>query len=196
MKAFIVKSYGKKGEDVVNLNYAAVDRGGEYKELTVDPAWANLADDAVVEDNAPAFVKEVVRPMNAQAGDLLKVSDFVKFGTTNGHWDSGTAAYDKRGVEAFVPEWNPENCIQCNKCAFCCPHAAIRPFVLDDEEAAKFEGKTIDMLAPKAMKGMHFRIEPSVLDCLSAAATAPMSARARRVRRPSRWCRSTPTLPR
>ncbi len=166
MKAFIVKSYGKKGEDVVNLNYAAVDRGGEYKELTVDPAWANLADDAVVEDNAPAFVKEIVRPMNAQAGDLLKVSDFVKFGTTNGHWDSGTAAYDKRGVEAFVPEWNPENCIQCNKCAFCCPHAAIRPFVLDDEEAAKFEGKTIDMLAPKAMKGMHFRIEPSVLDCL------------------------------
>ena len=166
MKAFIVKSYGKKGEDIVNLNYAAVDRGGEYKELTVDPAWANLADDAVAEDNAPAFVKEVVRPMNAQAGDLLKVSDFVKFGTTNGHWDSGTAAYDKRGVEAFVPEWNPENCIQCNKCAFCCPHAAIRPFVLDDEEAAKFEGKTIDMLAPKAMKGMHFRIEPSVLDCL------------------------------
>ncbi len=166
MKAFIVKSYGKKGEDVVNKNYAAVDRGGEYKELTVDPAWANLPDDAEVEDDAPAFVKEIVRPMNAQAGDLLKVSDFVKFGTTDGTWQSGTAAYDKRGVEAFVPVWNPENCIQCNKCAFCCPHAAIRPFVLDEEEAKDFEAPTVEMKAPKQMKGMQFRIETSVLDCL------------------------------
>lgn len=166
MKAFIVKSYGKKGEDVVNKNYAAVDRGGEYKELTVDPEWANLPDDAEVEDDAPAFVKEIVRPMNAQAGDLLKVSDFVKFGTTDGTWQSGTAAYDKRGVEAFVPVWNPENCIQCNKCAFCCPHAAIRPFVLDEEEAKGFEAPTVEMKAPKQMKGMQFRIETSVLDCL------------------------------
>lgn len=166
MKAFIVKSYGKKGEDVVNKNYAAVDRGGEYKELTVDPKWANLPNDAEVEDDAPAFVKEIVRPMNAQAGDLLKVSDFVKFGTTDGTWQSGTAAYDKRGVEAFVPVWNPENCIQCNKCAFCCPHAAIRPFVLDEEEAKGFEAPTVEMKAPKQMKGMQFRIETSVLDCL------------------------------
>lgn len=166
MKAFIVKSYGKKGEDVVNKNYAAVDRGGEYKELTVDPEWANLPNDAEVEDDAPAFVKEIVRPMNAQAGDLLKVSDFVKFGTTDGTWQSGTAAYDKRGVEAFVPVWNPENCIQCNKCAFCCPHAAIRPFVLDEEEAKGFEAPTVEMKAPKQMKGMQFRIETSVLDCL------------------------------
>ena len=166
MKKFIVKSYGKKGQDVVDKNYAAVDRGGEYKELTVDPAWANLPDDAAKEDDAPAFVKEIVRPMNAQSGDLLKVSDFVKYDTTDGRWEIGTAAYDKRGVEAFVPDWNSDNCIQCNKCAYVCPHACIRPFVMDDQEVAGFDGKSIDVLAPKALKGMHFRIETSVLDCL------------------------------
>ena len=166
MKKFIVKSYGKKGEDIVNMNYAAVDRGGEYKELTVDPAWANLPEDDKKEDDAPAFVKELVRPMNAQSGDLLKVSDFVKNGTVDGTWQNGTAAYEKRGVEAMVPVWNPENCIQCNKCAFVCPHAAIRPFVLDDKEAESFKSTTLEVKAPKALKGMHFRIEVSVLDCL------------------------------
>ena len=168
MKKFIVKSYGKKGEDVVNMNYAAVDRGGEYKQLTVDPAWANLPDDAEKQDDAPTFVKELVRPINAQAGDLLKVSDFVKHNTVDGSWDNGTAAYEKRGVEAFVPVWNLENCIQCNKCAYVCPHAAIRPFVLNDDELSKFNSDftTIEMKAPATMKGMHFRIEVSVLDCL------------------------------
>ena len=166
MKAAIVKSYGNKGEDVVNMNYAAVDRGGEYKQLAIDAAWANLADDAVVEDDAPAFVKELVRPINAQAGDLLKVSDFIKHDTVDGSWQVGTAAYEKRGVEAFVPQWNADNCIQCNKCAYVCPHAAIRPFVLTDEELKGFQGTTLEMKAPAAMKGMHFVIEPSVLDCL------------------------------
>ena len=166
MKKFIVKSYGNKGEDVVNMNYAAVDRGNEYKQLAVDAAWANLADDAVVEDDAPAFVKELVRPINAQAGDLLKVSDFVKHDTVDGSWMVGTSAYEKRGVEAFVPVWNSENCIQCNKCAYVCPHAAIRPFVLTDDELANFDIASIEMKAPAAMKGMHFVIEPSVLDCL------------------------------
>ena len=166
MKKFIVKSYGKKGQDVVDKNYAAVDRGGEYKQLTVDPAWANLPDDAVTEDDAPAFVKELVRPINAQAGDLLKISDFTKHNTVDGTWQNGTSAYEKRGVEAFVPQWNAENCIQCNKCAYVCPHAAIRPFVLTDDELKGFNGTTLEMKAPAAMKGMHFVIEPSVLDCL------------------------------
>ena len=166
MKKFIVKSYGKKGQDVVDKNYAAVDRGGEFKQLAIDPAWANLADDVKVEDDAPAFVKEIVRPINAQAGDLLKVSDFIKHDTVDGTWQNGTAAYEKRGVEAFVPKWDAENCIQCNKCAYVCPHAAIRPFVLNDEELKGFDGTTIEMKAPAAMKGMHFVIEPSVLDCL------------------------------
>jgi pyruvate-ferredoxin/flavodoxin oxidoreductase len=166
MKAFIVKSYGKKGEDIVKMNYAAVDRGGEYKQLTVDPAWANLPEDDDEQGDAPAFVKELVRPINAQAGDLLKVSDFVKHDTVDGTWKNGTAAYEKRGVEAMVPVWNSENCIQCNKCSFVCPHACIRPFVLDEEEAKGFEAPTLNLLAPKALKGMNFRIQVSVLDCL------------------------------
>ena len=167
MKKFIVKSYGSKGQDIIDKNYAAVDRGGEYKKFDVDPAWANLPDDAAVEDDAPAFVKEVVRPINAQAGDLLPVSTYVNFGTTDGSWEVGTSAYEKRGVEAFVPVWNKENCIQCNQCAYICPHAAIRPFVLTDDELAGFDGlETLEMKAPAAMKGMHFIIEPSVLDCL------------------------------
>jgi pyruvate-ferredoxin/flavodoxin oxidoreductase len=166
MKAFAKKSYGKKGDDVVNMNYQAVDRGGEYKTLTVDPSWANLPDDAQVEDDAPAFVKELVRPINAQKGIDLKVSDFVKFDTVDGTWMNGTAAYEKRGVEAFVPVWNVENCIQCNKCSFVCPHAAIRPFVLTDDELKGFNGQTQEIKAPAALKGMHFVIEPSPLDCL------------------------------
>ncbi len=164
MKKFIVKSYGKKGEDVVNKNYAAVDRGGEYHTLTVDPAWANLPDDPKPVNDDPAFINEVVRPINAQDGDLLPVSAFK--GIEDGTWYSGTAKYEKRGVANFVPVWNSENCIQCNKCAFVCPHAAIRPFVLTDEEMAKFDFDAITMKAPKAMAGMHFRIETSVLDCL------------------------------
>ena len=164
MKKFIVKSYGKKGEDVVNKNYAAVDRGGEYKTLAVDPAWANLPDDAKAENNDPAFINEVVRPINAQDGDLLPVSAFK--GIEDGTWYQGTSKYEKRGVAAFVPEWNPENCIQCNKCAYVCPHASIRPFVLDAEEMKGFNAPVIEMKAPAAMKGMNFRIQVSVMDCL------------------------------
>ena len=166
MKAFIVKSYGKKGQDVVDKNYAAVDRGGEYKELAVDPVWAKLPADEDKDGDVPAFIKEIVRPINAQSGDLLKVSDFVKNDTVDGTWKNGTAAFEKRGVAAFVPVWNADNCIQCNKCAYCCPHATIRPFVLDDNEKAGFEGTTMDILAPKQLKGMQFRIQVDVLDCL------------------------------
>ena len=164
MKKFIVKSYGKKGEDVVNKNYAAVDRGGEYKELAVDPAWANLAADAAQPNDDPAFINEVVRPINAQDGDLLKVSAFKDI--EDGTWPQGTAAYEKRGVAAFVPTWNADNCIQCNKCAYVCPHASIRPFVLDAEEMKGFNAPVIEMKAPAAMKGMNFRIQVSVMDCL------------------------------
>ena len=164
MKKFIVKSYGKKGEDVVNKNYAAVDRGGEYQQLTIDPAWANLEIEAPAANNDPAFINEIVRPINAQDGDLLKVSAFK--GIEDGTWYQGTAKYEKRGVGAFVPTWNADNCIQCNKCAYVCPHAAIRPFVMDDTEVAGIKGATIEMKAPAAMKGMHFRMQVDVMDCL------------------------------
>ena len=165
MKKFIVKSYAKKGEDVVNKNYAAVDRGGEYHTLTVDPAWANLPDDPKPVNDDPAFINEVVRPINAQDGDLLPVSAFK--GIEDGTWYSGTAKYEKRGVANFVPVWNSENCIQCNKCAFVCPHAAIRPFVMDADEAAGIDAAKIDVLAPAQIKGMKFRIQVDVLDCLA-----------------------------
>lgn len=164
MKKFIVKSYGKKGEDVVNKNYAAVDRGGEYQQLFVDPAWASLPDDEAVENNDPAFINEVVRPINAQDGDMLKVSAFK--GIEDGTWYQGTSKYEKRGVAAFVPVWNAENCIQCNQCAYVCPHASIRPFVLDTTEMEGAAFTTLDVKAPATMKGMKFRMQVDVLDCL------------------------------
>ena len=164
MKKFIVKSYGRKGEDVVNKNYQAVDRGSEYQQLTIDPAWANLPADAEEERDEPAFISKIVRPINAQQGDKLPVSAYEC--SVDGTWQQGTAAYDKRGVAAFVPVWKSENCIQCNKCAFVCPHATIRPFVLNEEELKGFKGKTIDIKAPAALKGMHFVQQVDVLDCL------------------------------
>ena len=162
MKKFIVKSYGRKGEDVVNKNYAAVDRGGEYKQLTVDPAWADLPDDPRATNGDPAFINEVVRTINAQDGDQLPVSAFK--GREDGTWMQGTAYYEKRGVATFVPEWNMDNCIQCNQCAYVCPHAAIRPFVLDEEEQ---KGANFPQLKAqgKMFAGMNFRIQVDVLDC-------------------------------
>ena len=164
MKKFIVKSYGKKGEDVVNKNYEAVDRGGEYKTLAVDPAWVNLPEDEKVVRDEPAFISELVRTINAQNGDLLPVSAFKV--SEDGTWQQGTAAYEKRGVATFVPKWNSENCIQCNKCSFVCPHASIRPFVLDENEKGGFEAATLEMKAPATLKGMHFRMQVDVMDCL------------------------------
>ncbi|MDR0573083.1 MAG: pyruvate:ferredoxin (flavodoxin) oxidoreductase [Tannerella sp.] len=164
MKKFIVKSYGKKGEDIVNKNYAAVDRGGEYKQLIVDPAWANLPDDEAAPNNDPAFINKLVHPINAQDGDLLPVSAFIN--SEDGTWMQGTAQYEKRGVAAFVPVWNKDNCIQCNQCAYVCPHASIRPFVLDETEKAGISFDALEVKAPPAMKGMAFRIQVDVLDCL------------------------------
>ena len=166
MKKFIQKSYGKKGEDVVNQNYAAVDRGGEYHRLTVDPAWANLPDEAAEANNDPDYINNVMRVITAQDGDTLPVSAFK--GYEDGTCPSGTAAYEKRGVMSFVPAWNADNCIQCNKCAYVCPHACIRPFVLDEKEmAAAPKFTTAEIKAPAAMKGMRFRMQVGVMDCLS-----------------------------
>ena len=166
MKKFIVKSYGRKGEDVVNKNYQAVDRGNEYEQLTVDPEWSNLPTDNDINDNAPAFINEVVRPINAQNGDLLPVSAFR--GREDGTWDAGTAAYEKRGVATFVPVWNAQNCIQCNKCALVCPHAAIRPFLMNEEEAAASPFAEADKLSAigKTLAGLKFVQAVDVMDCL------------------------------
>ncbi|HNZ61985.1 MAG TPA: pyruvate:ferredoxin (flavodoxin) oxidoreductase, partial [Paludibacteraceae bacterium] len=164
MKYAINKTYGKKGEDIVNMNYAAVDRGGEYVKVEVPSNWANLEEEKEMEENFPPFIREVVMPINAQAGDDLPVSVFK--GREDGTWDSGTAKYEKRGVAAFVPVWNSANCIQCNECAFVCPHAAIRPFVLDETEQAKAPFTDTIKANGKQFVGMTYRIQVDVLDCM------------------------------
>ena len=169
MKKFIVKSYGKKGEDIVNMNYAAVDRGGEITKVEIPAEWAKLdcTTDFVFEHNDadPEFINKVMRPMVAQCGNDLPVSAFKDI--VDGTFPAGTTAYEKRGVATVVPEWNSKNCIQCNQCSLVCPHAAIRPVVMTDAELKKApKGMTaIDIKMPKELAGMHFRMQVSVMDC-------------------------------
>ncbi len=165
MKAFIVKSYGRKGEEIVRMNYAAVERGGDIEEVEVLKEWADIVIGEAEKDAAPEFIQKIVRPVNAQRGYDLPVSAFV--GREDGTWEHGTAAYEKRGVAAMVPEWIPENCIQCNQCAYVCPHATIRPFVLDEDEQAGL-GEGVDLLKTtgKQFAGTAYRIQVDVLDCL------------------------------
>jgi pyruvate-ferredoxin/flavodoxin oxidoreductase len=133
MKKAIEKSYGKKGENIVKMNYAAVDRGGDVTKVEVKKEWLNEDEkkDACV-NNHPAFIKNVVDVINAQEGDTLPVSAFV--GKENGTFPSGTSKYEKRGIASHVPMWNANNCIQCNQCSLVCPHAAIRPFLINEKE--------------------------------------------------------------
>jgi pyruvate-ferredoxin/flavodoxin oxidoreductase len=165
MKKFIVKSYGRKGEDIIKKNNAAVDRGIELEKVDVPAEWADLVVGEPVKDDAPEFIQKVVRPVNAQKGYDIPVSAFV--GREDGTWDNGTTFYEKRGVAAFVPVWKAENCIQCNQCAYICPHATIRPFVLDTtEQASAPEGIDLLKAQGKQFDGMAFRIQVDVLDCL------------------------------
>ena len=166
MKDAIVKSYGKKGENVVNMNYAAVDRGGEYTKVNVPAEWAEITarfENPNAGRLAPAFVKEIADVVNAQAGDTLPVSTFVPY--ADGTMPSGTSAYEKRGVAVSVPSWIAENCIQCNTCAFVCPHSAIRPFLLTPEEAAAAPA-SVKLSDGKAnLKDYKFALATSVDDC-------------------------------
>ncbi len=164
MKAFILKSYGNKGEEIVRMNYAAVDRGGEVEKVDVPAEWANLGPDEITSNaNVPDFIKNVVQPINAMNGDDLPVSAFL--GREDGTFPAGTTAYEKRGIAVHVPEWEPENCIQCNQCSYVCPHAAIRPFLVNEaEEAALPEGT--ELLETKGkFAPLKFRIQVSPLDC-------------------------------
>ena len=167
MKKAIQKSYGKKGEDIVNMNYAAVDAGGSAVEKVEVPAeWASIevkAAEAAVDSSRPEFVQKVVDPINALKGDLLPVSAFL--GREDGTWDNGTAAYEKRGIAVNVPEWQVDNCIQCNQCAYVCPHAAIRPFLATEEEAAAAPEGTTFKQGLGETKAYKFRIQVSPLDC-------------------------------
>jgi pyruvate-ferredoxin/flavodoxin oxidoreductase len=164
MKKFIVKTYGKKGEKVINMNYAAVDRGSEVIKVEIPAEWASIdATFSLPQLEGSAFINNIVRPINAQLGNDLPVSAFK--GREDGTWEMGTAAYEKRGIATDVPMWKAENCIQCNQCAYVCPHAVIRPFVLDADEQAKAPAFATLKANGKQFENMQFRIQVDVLDC-------------------------------
>ncbi|MDO4711685.1 MAG: pyruvate:ferredoxin (flavodoxin) oxidoreductase [Peptostreptococcaceae bacterium] len=165
LKDSIVKSYGKKGQKIVDLNNAAVDRGiTDIVKVEVPAAWASvIVENKSTSDDAPEFIKEILRPMNAQQGDKLPVSSFV--GREDGSFPHGTSAYEKRGIAFSVPAWNPENCIQCNQCSFVCPHASIRPFLMtEDERSAMGDIASLPAMG-KGLEGLQYRIQVSPLDC-------------------------------
>ncbi len=166
LKEAVVKSYGKKGEKVVNMNYAAIDRGIEsLVKVDVPAAWANAADEKKEAKQLPEFIEKVLVPMSRQEGDSLPVSAFAD--RADGHFPSGTAAYEKRGVAVLVPEWDVDKCIQCNQCSFVCPHSTIRPILLTDAEAAAApEGFATKKAIGKGLEDLQFRMQVSPLDCL------------------------------
>lgn len=168
MKSAIVKTYGKKGEAIVSMNFAAVDAGGKEGNLVkveIPSEWKNLPDEMPAQNEArPEFIRNVVDVMNAQKGDDLPVSAFV--GREDGTFPNGTSKFEKRGIAVNVPEWQVENCIQCNQCAYVCPHASIRPFLMTDEELAAAPAGTVAKPAVgKELAGYKFKIQVSPLDC-------------------------------
>lgn len=166
LKEAIVGDYGHKGEDIVNMNYAAVDAGmNAAHKVDYPKEWASLSETESHEiEGAPAFINDILVPMTRQEGNDLPVSAFQ--GMEDGTFMSGTSRYEKRGIAVNVPQWQIDNCIQCNQCSFVCPHAVIRPFLLDEEEAAKkpaaFETKKPN---GKGLEGFEYRIQVSPLDC-------------------------------
>ena len=171
MKEFIVKSYGKRGEDVVNMNYQAVDAGIKHlKKIDVPAAWADAPADEPVEREAPDFIKNVVDVINAQKGDTLPVSAFKD--AADGTFPQGTSKYEKRGIAVTVPVWQPDNCIQCNQCSYVCPHAVIRPFLLTDEEAENAPEGFETLQGMRPYDQYRYRMQISVLDCTGCGSCA------------------------
>ena len=169
MKEYAHKAYAKKGEAIVQMNYNAIDVGANgLIKVPVDPAWANLIDDEQKDEKyiGNSFIENVVKPINAARGDSLPVSTFI--GYEDGHFEAGTTAYEKRGVGVMVPKWIEQNCIQCNQCAFVCPHAVIRPFLIDENELSTApDGVKEHNLEAKGkeVKGLKYKIQVSPLDC-------------------------------
>ena len=169
MKEYAHKAYAKKGEAIVQMNYNAIDVGANgLIKVPVGPEWANLEDVEQKEEKyiGNSFIENVVKPINAARGDSLPVSAFI--GYEDGHFEAGTTAYEKRGVGVMVPKWIEQNCIQCNQCAFVCPHAVIRPFLIDENElsAAPQGVKEHNLEAKgKELKGLKYKIQVSPLDC-------------------------------
>jgi len=165
MKKFALKSFARKGDDIVEMNYKAVDLGADgLVRVTIKPEWADLKDVVIDDPNRPAFVKNVADPVNAIRGYDLPVSAFL--GYEDGHMPVGTAAYEKRGVAEEVSTWIADNCIQCNQCSFACPHACIRPILATPEEAAAApEGTVWKDAVGQGLKGLKYKIQISPLDC-------------------------------
>lgn len=170
MKQSNYDSYFKKaGQKIVDLNNRAVDAGLDAAvKIKIPPQWLEASDEPAAERSVTPFVREIVLPMERQKGDLLPVSVFKKHGVLDGTWESGTSAYAKRGVAAAVPKWNPDMCIQCNRCAFVCPHAAIRPVLLSEQEQKQVQEEFVTAPA-KGLSGRepyYFRMQVSPYDCL------------------------------
>lgn len=175
MKAAAKKSYMKKGQAIVDMNYAAIDRGMEdLKKVEIPADWANAVDNSVAdkaEGNGALveYVNEILKPVNAYKGNKLPVSTFMDH--VDGTAPNGSAAYEKRGIAVDVPEWNPENCIQCNRCAIVCPHAVIRPVAMTADELAKAP-KDTKSLPMMGLKDLNFVMTVSTLDCTGCGACA------------------------
>lgn len=167
MKQAIVDSYGNKGEKIVNSNYAAVDQGvAQVKEVEVPAEWASIVvvDEVAAAKDVPEFISSIQEPVNAQAGEKLPVSTFV--GREDGTFPQGTSKFEKRGIAVEVPEWQIDNCIQCNQCSYVCPHAAIRPFLITDEEANNApENFKAKKAIGKGLEDYQYKIQVSTLDC-------------------------------
>ena len=166
LKDSIKKAYGKKGEKVVNMNFEAVEAGlNALVKIDVPANWSNAEElEMAVDSDEPEFIKNILRPMNAQEGNNLPVSAFE--GLEDGTFPSGTAAYEKRGVAVNVPEWITDNCIQCNQCAYVCPHACIRPVLVNEEEAANApESFNTKKAIGKGFEGLQYRMQVSPMDC-------------------------------
>jgi len=170
LKDSIHKAYGKKGEKIVAMNVAAVDKAIEaVTEIKYPESWATAADAPAAVSADPDFITNVVRPILAQQGDKLPVSAFEP----DGLFPVGTAAFEKRGVAITVPEWLSENCIQCNQCSFVCPHAAIRPILAADDELAGAPASFVAIEAKgKELNGLKYRMQVYAQDCMGCGSCA------------------------
>ena len=166
MKDAIYKTYYKKnGQAVVDMNNASIDHGiNELVSVDIPESWLT-AEDTPVQQEKPAFIRDVVDVMNRQEGNSLPVSTMVKYGLADGTWPAGTSKFEKRGAAVEVPAWDSSKCLQCNQCALVCPHAAIRPILLDEaEESAK--PAEFETVAAKGMNGKYtYRLQVSPYDC-------------------------------
>ena len=165
MKDAITKSYGMKGEEIVKMNFAAVDAAEKVEKVEIPADWKKVeVKEEKAKKKVPEFIENIVFTINSQKGDGLPVSAFA--GREDGTFPQGTTAYEKRGIAVHVPEWKHENCIQCNQCAYVCPHAVIRPFLLNEEEMKNKPEAMVTVDAKgKSLAGLQYRIQVSPLDC-------------------------------